>query len=235
MYKFEGSMRLEDCNWLDVENYLKQDDRLMVILGACEQHGYLSLLSDVRIPQALADSASQRSGVMVAPAINYGISPYFLDYPGSFSLRVTTLLDLTEDVVHSAYRQGFRRFLFLNGHGGNDPVRHRLYELANQLPGAFFAWYAWWVSKSVEAVALKHNLKLSHAAWSEAFTFTRVADLPEGEKIPTCIPGLMGAQEARQVYGDGSFGGPYQVNQSILQEIFEAALLDVMELLNFRK
>ena len=39
-------MRIDDCNWMDVENYLKKDDRLMVILGACEQHGYLSLMTD---------------------------------------------------------------------------------------------------------------------------------------------------------------------------------------------
>ena len=47
-------MRSEDLNWMDVENYLKTDDRLMLVTGACEQHGYLSLLTDVKIPMALA-------------------------------------------------------------------------------------------------------------------------------------------------------------------------------------
>ncbi len=51
-------MRLEDLNWMDVEKYLAQDDRLMLVLGACEQHAYLSLLTDIKIPLALADSAS---------------------------------------------------------------------------------------------------------------------------------------------------------------------------------
>ena len=50
-------MRLEDLNWMDVEQYLKTDDRLLVVLGACEQHGYLSLLTDIKIPLALADAA----------------------------------------------------------------------------------------------------------------------------------------------------------------------------------
>jgi len=92
---------------MDVEQYLKHDDRLMWVLGACEQHAYLSLLTDVKIPQALADAASQQSGVLVAPALNFGVSPYFLEYPGTLSLRVSTLLDLIEDVVTSAYHQGF--------------------------------------------------------------------------------------------------------------------------------
>ncbi len=226
-------MRSEDLNWTDVENYLKQDNRLILVLGACEQHGYLSLLTDVKIPQALADAASQQTGVLVAPPVNFGCSAYFLNYPGTLSLRATTLLDIVEDLVRSAHRQGFRRFLFLNGHGGNDSARTRLYELANQLTGVRFAWYAWWTAHSVEAVARQHGLRSYHAAWIEAFPFTKVAELPKGEKTPPYVPGLMSAEESRQVYGDGVFGGPYQVEDTIMQEIFDTALEDVLHLLRF--
>ncbi|OGO63652.1 MAG: hypothetical protein A2Z45_05430 [Chloroflexi bacterium RBG_19FT_COMBO_55_16] len=228
-------MRLEDLNWFDVESYLQHDDRLILVLGACEQHGYLSLLTDVKIPLALADAASQQSRVLVAPPLNFGASPYFLSYPGTLSLRVSTLLDLVEDLVRSAYGQGFRRLLVLNGHGGNDPARLRLYELANQLPGLRLAWYSWWQSHGVEKVAQNHDLRPTHANWLEAFPFTRVADLPPGEKIPPRVPGLMDAEQARQVYGDGVFGGPYQVDQAIMDELFAAALEDVLQLLRFEQ
>jgi creatinine amidohydrolase len=200
---------MEDMNWNDAESYLKKDDRLILVLGACEQHGYLSLLTDVKIPQALADAAGQQTNVLVAPALNFGCSPYFLNYPGTLSLRATTLLDIVEDLIRSAHRQGFRRFLILNGHGGNDGARTRIYELANQLTGTRFAWYAWWTAHSVDAVAVEHGLRPYHASWLEAFPFTRVAELPEGEKAPPYVPGLMGAEESRRVYGDGVFGGPY--------------------------
>jgi len=226
-------LRLEDLNWFDVEGYLQSDDRLMLVVGSCEQHGYLSLLTDVRIPLALADAASGRAGVLVAPPVNFGISPYFLDYPGTLSLRASTLLDLVEDLVRSAYRHGFRRFLVLNGHGGNEAVKARLYELANQLAGVQFRWYAWWQSHSVQEVARRHELKSGHASWLESFPFTRVADLPDGEKSPPYVPGLMGAEQARQVYGDGSFGGLYSVDESIMEEVFASALQDVMAMLNF--
>ncbi len=227
-------MRIEDLNWMDVEAYLEHDDRLMLVIGACEQHGYLSLLSDVRIPLALADAASQQSGVLVAPPVNFGASPYFLAYPGTLSLRLTTLLAVTEDLVRSAYGQGFRRLLVLNGHGGNNGVRARLAELVNELPGLKVAWYAWWQSHSVEAVALRHDLKPAHANWLEAFPFTRVGDLPEGEKVPPVVPSdVLDAVTARQVYGDGSFGGRYEVAPEIMQEIFAAALADVLHMLQF--
>jgi creatinine amidohydrolase len=226
-------MRFEDCSWLEVEKYLKQEDRLIIVLGACEQHGYLSLLSDVKIPLALADAASQKTAVLVAPVVNYGISPYFLDYPGSFSLRASTLLDLVEDLVRSAYHQGFHRLLFLNGHGGNDAARTRLYELANDLPQLQLAWYAWWQAHSVETVAVKHGLRSFHAGWIEAFPFTRVGELPEGEKIQPRIPGLVNSRRARELYQDGVFGGPYQVDEAIMSEIFSAALEDILQLLKF--
>lgn len=227
-------MRLEELNWFDVENYLQHDNRIMFVLGSCEQHAYLSLLTDVKIPLALADAASQESGVLVAPPLNFGASAYFLDYPGTLSLRAATLMDVVEDMVRSVYGYGFRRILFLNGHGGNDLVRGRLYEIANQLSDLRFSWYAWWQSNSVEQVALKHHLKPSHASWLEAFPFTRVADLPAGEKPPPHVPGLLGAAEARQVYGDGQFGGPYTTEDVVMQEIFAAALVDILALLSFQ-
>lgn len=226
-------MRLDELNWMDVESYLQGEDRLMLVLGACEQHAYLSLLTDVKIPMALADAASRQTGVIVAPPLNFGCSPYFLDYPGTLSLRASTLLDAVEDLVRSAHAHGFHRLLVLNGHGGNDGARARLYEVANALQDLQLRWYAWWTAHSVQEVALHYGLKPAHANWLEAFPFTRVAELPQGEKIPPNVPGLMGAEEARRVYGDGSFGGPYQAEKRVMEEVFAACLADVMQLLEF--
>jgi creatinine amidohydrolase len=226
-------MRLDELNWMDVEQYLKAEDRIMLVLGACEQHGYLSLLTDVKIPLALADSASRQTGVVVAPPLNFGVSPYFLTYPGTISLRVSTFLDAVEDIVRSLYGQGFRRFLLLNGHGGNDPARARLTELSNQLPEARMIWYSWWTSHSVEAVAIRHELKSAHAAWIEAFPFVRVGELPEGSKTPPAYQGILNAERTRETFGDGVFGGAYQVDPTILDEVFAAALRDVLYYLEF--
>lgn len=226
-------MRFEDLSWFDVEKYLQNDNRLILVLGACEQHGYLSLLTDVKIPLALADAAGQKLGVLVAPVLNYGISPYFKDFPGTLSLRASTFLDIVEDLVRSAHRHGFHRILILNGHGGNDPARARLYEVVNTLSELKLAWYSWWQSRSVETVAVNHGLRSYHAAWIEAFQFTRVGDLPDGEKIPPHIPGIVNATVSRELYQDGVFGGPYQVADTIMEKIFSAALDDVLQLLKF--
>jgi len=226
-------MRFEELNWMDVEEYLTRDDRVMLVIGATEQHGYLSLLTDVKIPQALADAASKQTGVLVAPAINFGCSPYFRAYPGTISLRSMTLLALVEDLIRSLAHSGFKKILILNGHGGNKGAETFLSELADQLPGVSLRWYEWWESHSTEEVSVKHNLKPAHANWLEAFAFTKVAELPNERKTPPTIPGIMDSALARQTYGDGSFGGDYEVSEQIMNELFNAALMDVLQLLHF--
>jgi creatinine amidohydrolase len=217
-------MRIEDLNWMDVEKYLETDDRLMLVTGSTEQHGYLSLLTDIRIPLALADAASKSTGVLVAPPLNYGVSPYFVAYPGTLSLRASTLMAAVEDIVRSAFWQGFRRILVVNGHGGNSPGRARLRELVNELPELQVNWYDWWESHSVEAVAAKHDLRPAHANWLEAFPFTTVAELPaEGKTPPNVARGIMDSETVRRVYEDGSFGGPYRADDDVMQDIFAAA------------
>jgi creatinine amidohydrolase len=223
-------MRFEELNWMDVEAYLKKDDRLMMVVGACEQHGYLSLMTDIKIPVALADAASQRTGVLVAPSLNFGISPHFGTYPGTISLRMTTFLDVLEDLVRGVYRHGFRRLVFVNGHGGNDPARTRISEILDGLPELRVSWYSWWNAPRVTIVAEKHGLKSYHAAWIEAFPFVRVAELPRGDKEPAVSKEILGAEGSRRLYGDGVFGGPYQVADDILDEIFLTAVQDIVDL-----
>ena len=227
-------MRLEDLNWMDVEKYLQNEDRLILVVGATEQHAYLSLLTDIKIPLALADSASQATGVLVAPPLNFGSSPYFLAYPGTLSLRVSTLLAAMEDIIRSAHKHGFRRILILNGHGGNTPARAHLHEVNNDLPDLKLNWYDWWLSHSLETIAVKYQIKPAHANWLEAFSFTVVGEMPEGSKIPPKVPrAIVDSKIAREVYGDGSFGGPYRVSDDVMRELFAAALEDILQLLKF--
>ncbi|MFW5713594.1 MAG: creatininase family protein [Brevefilum sp.] len=227
-------MQFHNHNWMQMEAYLKNDQRVMVVLGACEQHGYLSLLTDVRIPMTLAKAASHASGVFIAPSLNFGCSPYFLEYPGTISLRLHTYLNVVEDIVRSLYDTGFKQILILNGHGGNTPVKTHLVELLNELSDLEIRWYAWWTTKTVSDIAKKHNLDPEHANWLEAFDFNKVSDLPDETKpISKNTETLLNKKATREKYGDGSFGGDYHVDEAVLKEIFNACLADILELLKF--
>ena len=227
-------MHFEDHNWMHIEDYLKKDNRIILVLGACEQHGYLSLQTDVKIPMALADAATEQTGVPVAPPLNFGCAPYFLDYPGTISLRLHTYLDLVEDILRSLYGAGFRRVLILNGHGGNTPVITHLVELLNELPDLQLRWYAWWTTDSVNQIAKKYDLIPEHANWLEAFDFTTVAELPtEIKPIQASSNQILGKTASRQLFGDGAFGGAYRADPAIMDELFAACLDDVLKELNF--
>jgi creatinine amidohydrolase len=228
-------MRFSELNWMDVEEYLKREDRIILVLGACEQHGYLSLQTDTKIPLALADAASMKTNLIIAPEITVGVSPYFLSYPGTISIRSETYIQLIGDILGSLYQAGFRRILILNGHSGNNIVYTRLVEMANSLHGLKISWYSWWESNGVQALAQKYQLKPEHGSWMEAFSFTRVTDLPDGEKPGVSYTGVLNAEETREKYGDGVFGGKYQVDDTIMQELFDNCLLDVLNLLNFER
>ena len=76
-------MKISEMNWPQVEAYLKQDDRAILPLGSTEQHAWLSLSVDFILSERVVVEAAERVGVPVFPVVAYGITPYFLAYPGS--------------------------------------------------------------------------------------------------------------------------------------------------------
>lgn len=63
-------------------------------------------------------------GVAIFPALTYGITPYFLAYPGTLSLHVSTYVAIVRDMLDSLAQSGFKRIVLVNGHGGNAPAGH---------------------------------------------------------------------------------------------------------------
>src|SRR5919201_3826962 len=112
-------MRVWDCNWMQLEEYLARDDRIVLPLGSTEQHAYLSLGTDSILAERVSVEAAEPLGVPVLPVLAYGLTPYFAAYPGSPTLRIATFLAVLRDLLDSLHSQGFRRLLLVNGHGGN--------------------------------------------------------------------------------------------------------------------
>ena len=228
-------MRFEDLNWMEMESYLHHDDRVILVTGACEQHAFLSLLTDIKIPLAIADAVSQKSGVIVAPPLNFGCSSSFMSFPGTISLQSATIMAVIEDIVLSLYHHGFRKMLVLNGHGGNRALRSRLSEMTTEIDDLRVIWYEWFLSQKVEAIVEKTGYADGHASWIESFPFTRTTKVIPKESKPVIPHGaeLLSAPRQRKLIDDGNYGGPYQVDDAIMDEIFNACVTELTDLIKF--
>ena len=56
-------MRIADMNWMQVEEYLRSDDRAVLPLGSTEQHSHLRLTVDCIQPERVAAEAAEPVGV----------------------------------------------------------------------------------------------------------------------------------------------------------------------------
>jgi creatinine amidohydrolase len=112
---------LPHMTWDEVEQYLRTSDMVIIPVGSIEQHGkHLPLGSDSIAAVETSMRIGQKTGVLVAPAVLAGVSEHHMGFPGTISLTPATLEAVLYDTARSLIAHGFKRIMFLNGHGGNE-------------------------------------------------------------------------------------------------------------------
>lgn len=221
-------MKVREMNWMQVERYLKKDDRCVVPLGSTEQHGYLSLMVDTILPERVATEAAEPLGVPVFPALPYGVAPYFLGYPGTVAITLETYLRFVGDILDSLYETGFRRITLVNGHGGNSPVATLAVEWMDAHRTVAVKVHNWWNAPETWAKVQEIDPVASHASWLENFPWTRLegVELPHRQKQPIerDVMALKNPVEVRNYLGDGNFAGEYQKPDEAMRAIWEVAV-----------
>jgi creatinine amidohydrolase len=217
-------VRIADLNWMQLEEHLRRDDRIVLPLGSTEQHAYLSLATDAILAERVSVEAAEPLGVPVLPALAFGITPYFAAFPGSPSVKADTYLTFVAEIIESLRGQGFRRFLLVNGHGGNKPV--------DALAGPHVVVHHWWEAPNTRAAVDAIDPDASHASWMESFPWTRVAGVvfPAGHKPPT-PRASEDPREVRRRAGDGSFGGWWKRPEEDLMRVWRAGVEETREVL----
>ena len=228
-------MTIADLNWQHVEAYLKQDDRAVVPLGSTEQHAYLSLCVDNILAERIAKEAAEPLKLPVFPVLNYGITPYFSAFPGTVSLRLETYLHVLEDILASLTHQGFRRILFVNGHGGNAPAQTVATEWMARHAEVKVKVHNWWNAPQVAAKAKAIDSVASHASWLENFPWTRLEGvaLPDEQKplVDFARMNVMNPEEVRAYLEEGNFGGVFQKSDETMRELWQVGVAETREVL----
>ena len=207
-------MRIAEMNWMQVEERTRTDRRCVLPIGSVEQHAYLSLCVDMILAERVAVEAAAPLGVPVFPVLPYGMTPSFVDFPGSISLRLSTYVSVLEDILNGLYCSGFRQIVVVNGHGGNGPVAGLFAEWLDRHRDARIKFHEWWKAPKTWEKVQAIDPEASHASWMENFPWTRLpgVNLPQGSKPRLDQDAFAQSDPAtkRNLLGDGNYWGVYQ-------------------------
>lgn len=228
-------MLISEMNWMQVEEYLKGDDRCILPTGSTEQHAYMSLSVDTILASRLAKDVGDLARVPVYPVLPYGLAQQWTAFPGTVTLRVRTYLALIRDVLDSIRRAGFRRILLVNGHGGNAPAIGMLKEWMMDNSDSQVKWHNWYNAPKTWEKVLETDSVGSHASWMENYPWTRLEgiEMPGGQRplIDVSLLERLNPAAVRKYVLDGNMGGLYQRPDEEMLAIWQVAVDETLELL----
>jgi len=111
--------------WPQVKQALEEIKVAIIPVGSTEQHGpHGRFQMDTSCAREFAKKLGERlyPEALVVPAVPIGVSEHHIRFPGTLSLRPSTLIHVLMDIAISLYKHGIRRFFFVNAHGGNRPA-----------------------------------------------------------------------------------------------------------------
>jgi creatinine amidohydrolase len=124
---------LPHMTWPEVEELRKRTDMVIIPVAAMEQHSlHLPIGTDFLNGLERAKLIAQRTPVLVAPILLPGNSPYHMEFPGTITLSSQTIQQVYFEAAQSLMRHGFKRFLLLNSHGGNQIITRYIADRINQ-------------------------------------------------------------------------------------------------------
>ena len=139
-------MRLANMTWPKVEEYFKTNDTVMIAIGSIESHGrHMPVGTDTLIPDKILELIEEKNdSIIIAPTIPYGAADVLMGYPGTITLGLDILYQVLNAIVNSLWEHGARKFIILNGHGGNIKTIERV-GLELVAKGGLLACLNWWL------------------------------------------------------------------------------------------
>ena len=147
-----------------------------------------------------------------------------------------TYLRIIGDILDNLANSGFKRILFVNGHGGNSPAQAYAQEWMQRNDKVCVRFHNWWAATKTMEKVKKIDPVASHASWMENFPWTRLANLalPQEQKPLIDIDHLrpLNPRQVRDYIGDGNFGGYYQLPDEDILSVWDVAIAETREIID---
>lgn len=174
---------LSNMNWMDAEEKFKKTKLAIVPTGAVEQHGpHLGLGADWLQAWTIADKVGKKSDALILPVMPYGVSGHHDNFPGVMTLKSSTFQQVIFEILTSLNRNGIKKVVFVNGHGGNIGALSEAAREAREQYGMLCAITQWW---EILSRPIFGQPVMAHAGYAE--TALMLAARPEAVKMEFAI------------------------------------------------
>jgi creatinine amidohydrolase len=125
VYTFRGylcsiNMKLAEVSWVEAQRILGDVDTIILPVGSTEQHGpHCPLGTDHITAEAVALEVGERAKLPVLPVVPIGVSSHHRQFPGTLWAPPSVFREYVKAIILSASSHGPRKFIIVNGHGGN--------------------------------------------------------------------------------------------------------------------
>jgi creatinine amidohydrolase len=216
---------------------MSRDQTLVVApIAACEQHSrHLPVFTDTILCGAVADAVERAlpRQVLLLPVLWMGASEHHLPFGGTLTATLPTYELMLVELLTPLLRDGFRRVMILNGHGGNiDPLRVALRRLDSQFPGSVLTGAAYWDLAQAEIAALCQGPRKSMGHACEIETSMILALRPElvrkdqirddPDTTPAALGSLTWARDFGRRTDHGAVGYPEQADADRGRQMLDA-------------
>ncbi len=208
------TLRMEEMNWVDIKKAIQDGFKTVIIgVGSTEQHGpHLPTKTDALIADVLVNLiAHNLKNALQAQTIRVGCSDHHLSFPGTISLKKTTLKAIIHDYIDSLQKHGFERIIFIPTHGGNFiPLKEAIEEAQEKNPKIQifgFTDLMEFVDTS-DKIAAEFNITKvvagAHAGEVETSQMLALAeDLVEKKRFQPGYLGVLGEEEVELLFKEG--------------------------------
>lgn len=232
-------MILHLSTWPEIEAYLARSRVIVIPIGSNEQHGPTGLLgTDWLCAEIIAHRAEVGSiEMLVGPTFNVGMAQHHLGFPGTISLRPSTMILALRDWISSLAAHGFETIYFLNGHGGNIPTIEAAFSevfadasFRGSRSGLDLILRNWWQLAGVDELA-RQRFPVGHGSHADPseISITQAA-YPQSIKSAPCHPAIApsgavrDAVDFRDIHPDGRMGSnPLQASPDFGEDLIGVA------------